>query len=337
MTPLAAVMSSLSIAAVHLSTNCPADRAKVASLAETKCYAMEYGGRERTLRIYVPAQASRAASAARDGRGASAARNGGGAGPVPLVLVLHGSGGDGGGMEWVSQRGFNRIADREGAVIVYPDGIGKSWNDGRPDVSSAAVKESVDDLGWLRALPDALAAFNIDKKRVYAAGMSNGGLMSLRLACDAADVFAAVAPVVANMSVDLAPVCKPARPIPVLIMNGTADPIMPFAGGPVKVLWFKRGSVLSTNATVARLAELEQCGPLRNDGGLVSDPQNETSVVKQVAQCPGGGEIDLYEIRGGGHTWPGGEPYLSARIVGKVSRAIDANETIWQFFARYHL
>jgi len=130
--------------------------------------------------------------------------------------------------------------------------------------------------------------------------------------------------------------CSFGSPV-VLIMNGTADPIMPFAGGPVKVLWFKRGSVLSTNATVARLAELEQCGPLRNDGGLVSDPQNETSVVKQVAQCPGGGEIDLYEIRGGGHTWPGGEPYLSARIVGKVSRAIDANETIWQFFARYHL
>ena len=318
MTLLAAVMSSLALGAVHLSNSCPADRAKVASVAEAKCYAMEYGGRERTMRIYAPAGAS--------------------TGPVPLVLVLHGSGGDGGGMEWVSERGFNRIADREGAVIVYPDGIGKSWNDGRPDVPSAAVKESVDDLGWLRSLPEALAAFNIDRKRVYAAGMSNGGLMSLRLACDAADVFAAVATVVANLSVDLAPVCRPARPIPLLIMNGTADPIMPFTGGPVKVLWFKRGSVLSTDATVARFAELEQCGPLRNDGGLIdSNPDDGTSVLKQVAQCPGGSEIDLYEIRGGGHTWPGGEPYLSARLVGKVSREIDANETIWRFFTRYRL
>src|SRR5262249_39570155 len=158
------------------------------------------------------------------------------------------------------------------------------------------------------------------------------GLMSYRIACDAADVFAAAAPVAANMSTDLAPNCKPSRPIPLAIINGTEDPIMPWGGGAVKVLWFKRGSVLSTAATVSRWTELDHCPALHADPVVDAVADDGTALARQSAQCAGMSEVDLFEIRGGGHTWPSGEPYLGERLVGRVSRELDANEAIWEFF-----
>jgi polyhydroxybutyrate depolymerase len=99
-------------------------------------------------------------------------------------------------MEKLTEGKFNRIADRDGAIIVYPDGLGRGWNDGRTDLKSKAVAEQVDDIGFLRALPRKISSqFPVDTTRVFATGRSNGGPMSYRLACDAADVFAAVAPV----------------------------------------------------------------------------------------------------------------------------------------------
>jgi polyhydroxybutyrate depolymerase len=170
---------------------------------------------------------------------------------------------------------------------------------------------------------------------VYVTGISNGGLMSYRIACDAADIFAAAAPVAANMSTDIAPGCKPARPISVAIMNGTEDPIMPWGGGPVKVLWFKRGNVLSTSATQARWVELDHCGAAQTDATVDAANDDGTALVKHTSHCIGMTEVDLFEIRGGGHTWPMGEPYLGERLVGRVSHELDANEAIWEFFARH--
>jgi polyhydroxybutyrate depolymerase len=286
--------------------------------AEAACYAMDFGGRHRTFRLYAAAHGDSA---------------------VPLILVLHGGGGSGGGMEWLTERGFNRLADQHGAVIVYPDGIGKSWNDGRTDTNSTAAKDQIDDLGWLRALPREIGKqFPIDAARVYATGISNGGLMSYRLACDAADVFAALAPVAANMSVDLAPRCSPSRPVPIAIINGTDDPIMPWQGGAVKVLWFKRGSVLSTADTVARWVDLDHCAaPSQSSAPVDQIADDGTALVLHTAACAGNAEVRLYEIRGGGHTWPRGEPYLGERLVGRVSRELDANVVIWEFFTQHPL
>ena len=282
---------------------------------EAKCYSLEHAGRKRTFRLYAPAR--------RDG-------------PLPLILVLHGGGGSGGNMEWMTQRGFNRIADRDGALIAYPDGVEKGWNDGRTDLRSEAVKQGVDDVGFLRALVQELSAgFPIDPTRVYATGMSNGGLMSYRLACDAADVFAAVAPVAANLSVELAPRCRPSRPVSIAIVNGTEDQIVPWNGGPIKVLWSERGEVLSTGATVARWTELNRCGEMRSAAPVDSVGDDGTSVVLHTGECAQGSAVALYEIVGGGHTWPSGEPYLGTRIVGRVSRELDANEVIWRFLGRH--
>lgn len=307
----------LQAAGLHPSDACASVNRRIEATLEAKCFAMDFGGRERTLYIYAPA-------------GKHAA--------MPLVFVLHGGGGVGAGMEWLTKSGFNRLADRDGAVIVYPDGIGKSWNDGRSDTSAASAQEHVDDIGWLRALPRELSGqYAIDLHRVYVTGISNGGLMSYRIACDAADIFAAAAPVAASMSVELAPICKPARPISIAIINGTDDPIMPWNGGPVKVLWLRRGNVLSTTATLARWSELDRCSALHADPVVDSVPDDGTALARQSAQCAAASEVELFEIRGGGHTWPAGVPYLGERLVGRVSRELNANEAIWTFFAHHHL
>jgi len=316
--PAAAAPAAAAPATVTPSDKCVPTNRRTGAELESKCYALGFGGLERTVRVYVPA-------ARKD--------------PMPLVVVMHGGGGSAGGMEWLTNEGFNRIADRDGALIVYPDGIGKGWNDGRTDMKSKSVAEHIDDLGFLRALPHELATlFPIDSQRVYATGISNGGLMSYRLACDAADVYAAVAPVAANMSVELAPKCRPARPISIAIIDGTDDPIMPWAGGPIKVLLSARGTVLSTRATADQWVSLDRCGALRNDGKPVdADPDDGTSLLISSADCAAHTQVRLYEVRGGGHTWPRGKPYLGKWIVGRVSQELDANEVIWQFFRQHAL
>ena len=315
---LAVLLCPFAFGAITASDGCTAVNRREGRTLESRCYSIEVAGLARTFRLYAPA---------------------GHPGPLPLLLVLHGGGGGGGNMEWLTRQGLNRIADRDGALIAYPDGIGKGWNDGRGDLKSKAAQQNVDDVGFLRALPRQIAtSFPVDPQRVYATGISNGGLMSYRLACDASDVFAAVAPVAASMSELLAPRCAPSRPVPMAIFNGTDDPIMPWNGGEIKVLWAARGKVLSTAATVARWMELDRCGPLYQAGGLLDTvPDDDTAVLRQSAQCAGHAAIDLYEIRGGGHTWPGGEPYLGKWLVGRVSREIDANEVIWRFFKDHPL
>ena len=311
---LLAVPSPLPAAPIQ-PDDCLAARRKDTS-HEAACYSLVYAGRKRTLRIYVPPTHTEA---------------------LPVVLVLHGGGGTGGGMEWLTRRGFNRIADRDGALIVYPDGIDHGWNDGR-SANRSPADAAIDDVGLLRALPGQLAALHpIDRTRLYVTGISNGGMMSYRLACDAADVFAAAAPVAANMAVELDGACHPVRAMPLLIMNGVDDPIMPWKGGLIRVLWMTRGTVLSSEESAARWLALDHCGALEPQPLIEPNPADGTSAAPYSAHCAGGGEVRLYEIRGGGHTWPKGEPYLTPRIVGRVSQALDANETIWAFLRRQAL
>jgi len=256
---------------------------------------------------------------------------------MPLVFVLHGGGGSGSAMEGIGLRQFNRLADRHGFVVVYPDGVGRGWNDGRSDLKAQAVRDKVDDVGFLRALLAHLSQQHpIDAKRVYATGISNGGLMSYRLACDAADAFAAVAPVAANLSVELMQSCRPAHAVSVAIINGTDDPMMPWQGGDIKVLWSRRGQVASTMDTFTRWLELNRCAPPTRSAPLDRVPEDGTSVITHSAdRCADHSEVRLYEVQGGGHTWPGGQPYLGERLVGKVSRELEASEAIWSFFAEH--
>jgi len=295
---------------------CLSARGRSPDKLETRCESLSYGGRERTYQLYVPARLHE---------------------PAPLLFVLHGGGGSGANMAFMSRQTFNRIADRDGVIVVYPDGVGRNWNDGRRGVKSAAMQERVDDVGFVRALVRELnKRYPVDAKRIYSTGISNGGFMSFQLGCEAADVFAAVAPVAATLSEDLGPHCRPSKPVSVAILNGTDDPIVPWAGGQVHALGSKRGAVWSAEKTLDTWAALDGCREKSDDQVIDKVPDDGTSVVLHVrSQCRAGNEVRLYEIRGGGHTWPRGEKYLTERLVGKVSQELEGAEEIWRFLSAH--
>ena len=152
----------------------------------------------------------------------------------PLLIVMHGGGGDARGIIDITRGRFNELADAENFYVVYPQGVDKSWNDGRVDVRSTAHKENIDDVGFLKQMIETIAAnHTIDRTRVFATGISNGGFMSYRLACELSGTVRAVAPVTAQLSKDLLPDCKPNQPVGVLMINGTLDPLVPYDGGTV--------------------------------------------------------------------------------------------------------
>ena len=146
----------------------------------------------------------------------------------PLVLVLHGLGGNGGALERRTRGTFDKLADQFGAVVVYPQASGDRPRWGAWRVGAPGAPPPPDDLGFLSALIDTVAGeLAIDRKRVFAAGFSNGAYMVYRLACERAELVAAIAPVSGGMFPDVAPVCRQGPPVSVIGMHGTADPIVP--------------------------------------------------------------------------------------------------------------
>src|SRR4051812_40864226 len=159
--------------------------------------------------------------------------------PIPLLLALHGGGGDGNSMIKLTNGEFNRLADEHNFMVCYPDGIAKKWNDGR---FQALRGRSVDDVGFIAGLIDSLAGgYAVDVEHVFVTGMSNGGHMAYRLACDLYDQIAGIAPVAALMPDNLEQACKPPRPMPVLIIAGTDDTLVPYRGGAVGGQILRRG------------------------------------------------------------------------------------------------
>jgi polyhydroxybutyrate depolymerase len=267
------------------------------------------GGRERTYLIQRPSHD--------DGK------------PRALVLALHGRLGTGAAQEKLT--GMSALAEREGFVLVYPDGISRSWADARK--VTPAFKAGVDDVAFLSELIDSLVkSERIDPHRVFVAGISNGGMMSHTLGCRLADKVAAVAPVAAPMPAALAADCTPASPVAVLMIDGTEDPLVPYAGGSVKS--DVGGEVVSADASLAAWAKINRCtGSLPNESLPDLDPKDGTTVTRmRRTGCAGGVEVVLDSIKGGGHTWPGGMQYLPERFVGRTSRDLDANQAIWDFF-----
>lgn len=245
--------------------------------------------------------------------------------PVPLVLVFHGGGGRASGI--APHTGFSRLAEQEGFVAVYPEGLEGRWNDGR------GYGAAHDDVAFVRALLDTLEReLSIDPRRVYATGISNGAIFSYRLACDLPGVLAAVAPVAGAMPVSLAPSCRHTAPVSVLAMQGTADPLMPYAGGGVAR---RHGRVLSADRSVGFWATLDGCTePVLAMPQEDSVPGDGTRVRRTIFNgCRDGRSVELYTIEGGGHTWPGGPPVGGS--VGRVSREVDATPVIWAFFVQH--
>jgi polyhydroxybutyrate depolymerase len=254
--------------------------------------------------------------------------------PTPLLLSFHGGGGQGAGQERFS--GFDEVADRSGLIVAYPDGINRHWEDSRKEAQSGHH-----DLEFVHALIEQVASrWVIDRSRIYATGISNGGFFSLRLACELADQIAAVAAVAAALP-DQGRACAPSRPVSVLLLNGTEDPLVPYQGGTVggSLHLGLGGHVLSSAATVAAWARFDRCSPPGITTKLpVVDGQDATQVERlDYPACAGGSEVALYTIQGGGHTWPGGSQYLPQRWIGRTTRQINATAVIADFFSRHRL
>jgi len=231
--------------------------------------------------------------------------------PMPLVLNFHG---------WLESARtqeqytfMTEAAGKRGMVVVYPQGIGWSWNAG--NCCARAQQENIDDVAFVRELVDRLEhQLCIDRRRVYATGMSNGGFFSYRLACDMSETFAAIAPVAGG---EVAEVCKPKRPVSVLSFHGQLDTVVWFNGG-----W--PPGVPSANEDVDRWSRRDACNPPTKafyEMGEVS--------CRASDGCPAGTDVVLCTVGMGGHTWPGGaiDPGL-----GHTTGDVNATESMLDFF-----
>jgi polyhydroxybutyrate depolymerase len=272
-------------------------------------------GRTRTYVIHVPA-------------GLSSRKR------YPLVLLFHGGGGN--GTKVLQQTNFVAKADADNFIVVAPNGIANHWADGRG--TTAPDREGINDVSFVRQLIGHLTArLPIDMTRVYATGVSNGGMMTERLGCELSDELAAIAADVGPMPTNIASSCKPS-PLPFLGIQGGADPLVPLDGGTVKssAVLGDGGLVQSAQQTVQLWASVDGCDatptvlhvpPTRNDG---------TSVVQYTySGCAGTTSVTYYIVGGMGHGWPP-NPAQFPRITGRSSQNINATDVVWSFFAAHH-
>jgi len=246
--------------------------------------------------------------------------------PAPLVLVLHGGGGNGKQQERFTK--FSDLSDTKGFIVVYPDAVDGNWNDGRENKNFRAQRDGIDDVKFIGAIIDEVGKeWAIDPKRVFSTGASNGGLMSHRLGIDLSDRIVAIAPVIGGIAEKLE--FKPAQPVAVLIMQGTKDPLVPYAGGGIGFAG-GRGNVISTDETVKKWVTHNGCGEPKTEDVPDTDTKDGCTVSK--ATYAGKADVVFYKIDGGGHTWPGGDQYLPEKTIGKTCRDFDATTVIWEFF-----
>jgi len=262
---------------------------------------IEVGGRSRTFRVFRP-------STLPDGE-------------VPLVVMLHGGFGDDDQAE--TAYGWDDEASREGFVVAYPNGLNRAW-DGGGGCCGKPGAEHVDDVGFIsQVVVTVERELSIDARRVYATGISNGGIMSYRLACDTT-IFAAIGP----DSATLMGSCDHPAPVSVIHIHGTADHNIPFAGG--QGSGFAKVDGPPVPEVVASWRSVDGCSP----------PVSSTAgvVTRSVASCPDGRTVELITIAGAGHQWPGSQGHgLIGRLLGldPPSHALDATSTIWAFFAAH--
>jgi polyhydroxybutyrate depolymerase len=273
-------------------------------------------GRDRTYHLYVPA------SVPADG-------------PAPLLVALHG--GTGWGTQYEANSGFDGLAEANGFLVAYPDGISipllatsRVWNGGTCCGPAAADKQNVDDVAFIAAVVDEIeAAHRVDHTRVFATGHSNGAIMSFRLACELADRIVAIGVQAGTLGVDD---CHPSDPVAVLEIHGTADANIPIAGG--------TGDGLSSTDFRPPLDALETfvaangCPP--DPTGSV-DPVNPDVVVDTWAPCDAGTAVQWVKVTGANHAWMGhpAASVRSERLVGAPYPSLDSSLTIWTFLAAH--
>ena len=280
---------------------------------------------------------------------------------MPLVIAMHGAGGNKEGMNPItcpdgnldSPNCLSKVSDREGFLLVYPDGTsmgnvlnGRSWSQGGGGSRSLrcenACQQGVDDVAYFSALLDTVArVLPYDPKRVYVTGFSNGAGMSHRLACELPNRIAAIAPVGGANQFAGAAACVASRPIPILHIHGDEDRCWPYAGGLGSCVDSQQtsGDYVSVAESTVGIAGYPGwitrygCLMTPNVESLADTMSDGTTTSKSTySGCRGGVSVMLYTVAGAGHTWPGGNQYLSESRIGKTSRDFSASTAIWDFF-----
>jgi polyhydroxybutyrate depolymerase len=247
--------------------------------------------------------------------------------PTPIVLALHGVTMTGPTMAGFC--GMSAKADAAGFIVVYPDGTGNKpflfWNAGG---DWEAVGRKPDDVAFIGKLLDDLARqVNVDEKRIYACGMSNGAMMCYRLAAELSDRIAAIATIAGTVAV---PESNPKRPVPVIHFHGTNDKMVPFETAAGRIRPSYRG--MSVQDSIRTWVKLNGCDEVAQATDVLSKPDDDLNVTR-TKYGPGknGAEVVLVVVEGGGHTWPGRKP----RFRGKSALNISANDLIWEFFQKH--
>jgi polyhydroxybutyrate depolymerase len=253
---------------------------------------------------------------------------------VPLVLMLHGAGGAGKGA--MADYGWVAKADAEGFVVVAPDALParpampsnffinpRFWNDssGR----GSAIHQAVDDVGFVRSLIETLQSqLAIDHMRIFVTGFSSGASMTHHLGVQLSDELAAIAPVSGHLFHDTTQL---KRPISMMLIAGSSDPLNPLNGGPARAPWGGTHVMPSMQESVLKWVKLDGCQMEPNG---ISDENGVRKI--SYSPCGSGGEVVFYTIEGQGHVWPGGVNHLPKRLVGEEAGKMDATEVIWDFF-----
>lgn len=240
---------------------------------------------------------------------------------TPLVLNLHGYTSNNLQQEFYGD--FRPIADTANFIIVHPNGTldgsnSRYWNVG-------FFPSSVDDLGFLLALIDTLSlTYNIDANRIYSTGMSNGGFMSYKLACET-NRFAAIASVTGGMTLAMHTSCSPSKPLPVMEIHGTADATVPYVGSAIN---------LHTDSVVSYWRQWNHCNPSPVMTYVPNTVLTDGATAEHYVYGNGdnGTSVEFYKIIGGGHTWPG-----ASFNVGVTCMDFSASKEIWRFFNQYTL
>ncbi len=273
-------------------------------------------GRDRTYRVYVP-------SSAKPGE------------PVPLLVAMHG--GLGSASQFEENSGFDGVAEANGFIVVYPDGVGsaikddlgQTWNGG--DCCGPAMNQNVDDVAFLRQLVGQMQqTYTIDADRVYAAGHSNGGIMAYRLACEASDVFAAVGLQASALELDT---CAPSKPVSLIHIHGTADRNLPIDGGEGQGV-----SGVTFNPPIDGVRTIARADGCPAEPIASADPANTDVMIDTWQPCADGTEVQFVKVAGATHAWMGGQgPQRPAQraLVGEAYDRYSSSPAIWAFLAAH--
>ena len=261
--------------------------------------------------------------------------------PLPLVLAFHGGGGNGSGFK--AYAGLDALADREGFVVVYPDGSGRlgrrllTWNAG--GCCGYAASQNVNDVAFtLAVVRDVARNVSIDPARVYATGHSNGAMMAYRLAAEASERIAAIAPVAGAMQ---APGFPPPRPVPVLHIHSVDDPRALYGGGlgPPFPGTQSRVTHRAVEIELRRWIAHDRCPveprTVEQRTTPIRGGQAHTASLLVWGPCAAGAEVQLWKRTGAGHGWPGGHIRLPESVMGPETATIDAALEVWRFVSRF--